>query len=349
MPRATSFLLLLALCACSPSAPPARTEPSGPPAQRAFYFWRTELRLSEAELATLRELRVARLYLRVFDVVWESDGVKVVGPLTAPAGQPRPPGVELVPVVFLREEILRRTPPRELNSLAGWLWQQVELRARELALTPGELQLDCDWTDRSRDAYFALLERLRALAKVPITATIRLHQVKYRERTGVPPVARGMLMYYNMGRFSADPEARAIFDSASAARYLSRVSTYPLPLDVALPIWSWTLHLRGERVLDVLQSVGPEDLAQASMLEVVDEGRYRVRESGFLRGALLRQGDELKVEVTDARAAAEAAAQLTPHLAPTATARTVALFDLSERNLRRHDPKSLDKLFDRVR
>jgi hypothetical protein len=71
--------------------------------------------------------------------------------------------------------------------------------------------------------------------------------VKYRERTGVPPVDRGMLMFYNMGRFSADPEARAIFDLESARRYLARISSYPLPLDLALPMWSWTVAPRSLR------------------------------------------------------------------------------------------------------
>ena len=31
-----------------------------------------------------------------------------------------------------------------------------------------------------------------------MSATIRLHQVKYRADTGVPPVDRGMLMAYNL-------------------------------------------------------------------------------------------------------------------------------------------------------
>jgi hypothetical protein len=67
---------------------------------------------------------------------------------------------------------------------------------------------------------------------------------QYRERTGVPPVDRGMLMFYNMGKLSAEPGARSIYDADAAERYLARVGEYPLPLDLALPIWSWTVQVR---------------------------------------------------------------------------------------------------------
>jgi hypothetical protein len=217
-----------------------------------------------------------------------------------------------------------------------------------LEVTPRELQLDCDWTDTTRDAFFELVARVREEAKLPLSATIRLHQVKYRERTGVPPVERGMLMFYNMGRFSADPEARAIFDAASAARYLARVPEYPLPLDVALPIWSWTVHLRDDRVVGLMQSTDPDELAALPFLARATPDRYLVTRSSFLHGTMLREGDALKIEVTGPAEALAAAEQISPHLAPTA-GRTVSLFDLSERNLARHAPATLDQVFRAVR
>jgi hypothetical protein len=360
-----------ALAAAVACRGPARSA-EGPPPRRAFYYWRTTFRLAPAEQQALAELGVSRLYVRAFDVEWSAleSAPSMIGKLVVPAGSAEPaaaarvpPGIEVVPVVFLREEVLRHTA-RGAAALAADVWAEVGRRMQLLGAAPRELQLDCDWTDTTQDAFFALARELRAVAKLPLGATIRLHQIKYRERTGVPPVERGMLMFYNMGRFSADPEARAIFDPASAARYLARVAEYPIPLDVALPIWSWTLHLRDERVVGLLQSTDPDELAALPFLVRLAPDRYAATRSAFLHGTMIREGDVLKLEVTGPAEALAAARQIAPYLprspppaapaapnalaAPTAP-RTVALFDLSERNLARHAPATLDQVFRAVR
>jgi hypothetical protein len=157
-----------------------------------------------------------------------------------------------------------------------------------------------------------------------------------------------MLMFYNMGRFSADPDARAIFDPASAARYLARVAEYPLALDVALPIWSWTVHLRDDRVEGLLQSTDPDELTAQPFLARAAPDRYVATRSAFLHGTMIREGDVLKIEVTGPAEALAAAAQIAPHLADDPR-RTVSLFDLSERNLARHAAATLDQVFRAVR
>ncbi len=328
-------LVLVLVLGCS------RHHDSSPPPQRAFYFWRTTFHLSDAEQRALAELHVTRLYVRAFDVTW-ADGPVFAGELQP--GTPVPAGVEIVPVVFVRAEVLAHGSPELARAI------REHLRARMIALgvTPRELQVDCDWTDITRDAYFALLRELRTPG-VALTATIRLHQVKYRERTGVPPVDRGTLMFYNMGKFSADPEARAIFDASAAERYLSRVATYPLPLDVALPIWSWTLQLRDDRVVDLLQATDPDELSALDFLKQTAPARFVATRTAFLRGVLLREGDELKVEVTGPADTLAAATLLAPHLPAVESSRTVTLFDLSERNLARHGIASLDQVFRSVR
>ena len=255
-------------------------------------------------------------------------------------------------MVYLRNDLFTHLPEARAGELARWTWHEVEQRAAVLGFTPRELQLDCDWTDSTRVRFFAFLEQLGAIAGprgVTLSATIRLHQIKYRERTGVPPVARGMLMFYNMGRFSPDPEARAIFDADAARRYLARIGDYPLPLDVALPIWSWTIHLRDEQVEGLLQSTDPDELADLDFLRPAGPDRYQVARSAFLHGTMLRKDDLLKIEVTGPGETLAAARMLVAHLAASAQPRTVALFDLSERNLLRHGLDDLDLAFRTVR
>jgi hypothetical protein len=338
MVRAGVALVVMVALGCAlPRAP------DGPPVVRSFYFWRTTFALSAEETRALAELGVARLYVRVFDIGWSEAERRAVplGPIAVPAGSRAPAGVEVVPVVFVRDEVLRHAA---VGPLAVQLWGEVQRRAAALGVLPRELQVDCDWTEHTRDAYFGLLLRLRAVSHVALSATIRLHQVKYRERTGVPPVDRGMLMFYNMGRFSADPDARAIFDVDSADRYVARVGEYPLPLDVALPIWSWTVQVRDDAVVGLLQSTDPAELDASDALAHDGDGRHVATRTTFFHGQLVREGDVLKAETTGPTETLNAAALIAPHLADDRR-RTVALFDLSERNLRRHDSRSLERVF----
>ncbi len=332
-----AVLCMLACASCSQSRADA------PPPHRAFYYWRTTFTLSEAERSALAELHVDRLYVRMFDVAWADRAAAEAGPLSV--ASPPPAEIEIVPVVFVRDEVFHHPTP----GLAARTWRDVQRIAGELHATVHELQVDCDWTDTTQHAFFAFLDELRAVSHVTLSATIRLHQIKYRERTGVPPVERGMLMFYNMGRFSADPHARVIFDPASAEHYLARIGDYPLPLDVALPIWSWVLQLRDDEVVGLMQSTDPDELPKLDFLRPIAPGQYAATRTAFLHGALLREGDVLKIEVTAPDDVRAAAAMVAPHLAASKSSRTISLFDLSERNLARHGTSSLDQVFRTVR
>jgi hypothetical protein len=238
-----------------------------------------------------------------------------------------------------------------VKTWAASLWDELRRCGENFGQAPREVQLDCDWTLRTRDAFFALCEEVAHRASAVgchVSTTIRLHQVKHREQTGVPPAARGMLMFYNMGTLDADATSQAIFDATKAAPYLDRLSTYPLALDVALPIWSWVVQARGDRVVGLLQHTDETDLRRQSWLAAGEGRRFIARAHGFLDGVMVREGDALDVEGGDAAQSLAAASSLAPHLTRGTRPRTVSLFDLSEKNLARHDLSSLDHLYTRL-
>jgi hypothetical protein len=356
--------VVLSTTACHPRssrAPETRASllvaatPSSP-SRRAFYYWRSTLAFSAREAQALSTLHASRLYLRLFDVDWsDADAApRPVAPLvvghTAMGAPALPPNVEAVPVIFIRERVLSRLDPDASRRLAEDIWRNVEARmARVAGGTPTrELQIDCDWTESTRATYFALLDQLAKHAHrsgATLSATIRLHQIKYRERTGVPPVARGMLMFYNMGRIGPDPDSQAIFDPDRAADYLTRLSEYPLPLDVALPIWSWVRHVRGDRVVGLMQDTGLADLKNQQWLRPISARRFEVMETAFLDGVLLRRGDFLDTEDSTPSTTRAAAALLAPRLAAAAGGRTIALFHLSEKNLAHYETPDLAQVF----
>lgn len=348
---------LIALGACSPSRPPADPVPvtasnaAREPPQRAFYAWQVDFPASAETIAALRRNHVQRLYLRFFDIDSDDDDRPVpIAPVEL--ATPLPQGFDYVPVVFLREHVLRHPGPGGTDALAQHLWREVLSIARRAALPFNELQLDCDWTEGTREAYFALLRAVAGkahAAQVQLSSTIRLHQVKYRERMGVPPVDRGMLMFYNMGRIADG--TRSIFDPEAARRYLGRITDYPLPLDAALPIWGWTVVLRDDEPHTLLQATDPAELRRLQSVTLQRDGRYRVVAPTFVQGEMLREGDILQPEMVMPQQALEAAQMLAPVLAPAAAPakRTVALFHLSDAVLARHDDASLGALYETVR
>ena len=333
------FLIACLLFGCTKSAE----------AQRAFFFWRTTFTLTPAERERLTAHHVSRLYLRLFDVSWNPQAARVepVG-LTAFA-ESTPAGLEVVPVVFLRNEIF--THDADPAALAVQLQSLVKARARVGAFGFRELQVDCDWTDSTREAFFSFCRALRTGLEADgatLSATIRLHQVKYAQRTGVPPVERGMLMFYNVGRLAADAERPSIFNAQDAARYTASIDAYPLPLDAALPVFSWAVQSRSGRVVDLLSKPDLDELAKNPSLERAGTGRYVARTPSFVAGGYVQPGDALSLEVMTPAASREAAELLARHFHPR-TPFTISLFDLDERNLHAWSPDDLDAVFSAVR
>jgi hypothetical protein len=317
-----------------------------PEAKPAFYFWRTRFELSAPERDALARLHANRLYLRFFDIAWQGEPVPV-GEVTL-AERP-PPGVEVVPVLYVANAIFQR--PVDPEALAEKAWARARGLARNGGFDFREIQLDCDWSDSTRDAYFAFARTMRRLAAdsgVRVSATIRLHQVKYRQRTGVPPVDRGMLMFYNVGRLEADPARSSVFNLEDAERYTATLDTYPLPLDAVLPIFSWAIHSRAGSVVGLMEKPESAALDAAPALRRTSADHYAAQSSGFFNGSYLREGDQLAIESVPADRLRQAALALRGRLRSDSNF-TVAFFDLDERNLHAHPPEELGPVAASVR
>jgi len=331
----------------------AQSQPTTPP-ERAFYFWKTQWNGGEVENAALANHRVQNLYLRFFDVEWD-DAKKDSYPVSAlevRAPLPAPP-IKMIPVVYLTNAVMIHTPYANLESLAQRVWKKVAEMAEVNRLQVQQLQLDCDWSDGSRRNYFHFLDVLKrnvVPAGVELSATLRLHQIKYAKRTGVPPVQRGMLMFYNFGRIQADSPKSSIFNAADAAKYTRTIKDYSLPLDISLPLFSWVVHSRDGKVLTLLDKADSSDLDALKELVQEKPMRYRVKSSFFYRGKYLAEGDLLAVEETDpavTRLAADLALQGagSGNWIRKKNFKTVAFFDLDERNLNRYGNSEIESIF----
>jgi hypothetical protein len=248
--------LLLAMTACE-KQPSRKTLESG----NAVYYWRTDLRLDSAERAFLTQYHINKVYCRYFDVVMNDDGEPKPN-ATISFSDTLPDSIEIIPTVYITEDCMHQTH----EGLA----ERIVKRIRQMNETNdirnvSEIQIDCDYTSKSRKRYYAFLEEVRRLwetgntsqtspssqssesrsaSSARLSTTIRLHQLAME----APPVDYGALMIYNTGDPRKWEERNPILDFRDVEPYLRRLDGYPLPLAAAYPVFQWTYTIQGVRV-----------------------------------------------------------------------------------------------------
>jgi hypothetical protein len=179
-----------------------------------------------------------------------------------------------------------------------------------------------------------------------VSATIRLHQIKYADRTGIPPVSRGMLMFYNFGRIQSDSPRSSIFNPQDAGLYASYISSYPLKLDLVLPAFSWTVHSRDGQVLGLIENVPEQDIAAFDGFKKVSTSKYSATRSFFFRGRYFMSGDLLLMETTTPDLTKQAAAMAKRGAGWNKNYGTVALFDLDEQHLKKYSEADIESILE---
>jgi len=302
LPRLLLPLLLLALLlgGCRRSASSSASGASA----RSFYLWRGELTLDARDRSTLEALKVKRLYLRVFDVTWSARRKRPdQTPSLRITGTPED-WVELVPVVFITPDVFRDLGPGRLPWLAGHLLDQI---AAVLGPTrfrrTRELQIDCDWYPTIRGPYFGFLRELsrqaaaRAGRRLVLSATLRLHQLADRDAAGMPPTDRVTLMLYSLTPVRRFGTQNALLDPGVVEAYLRRAGPYPLPVDVALGLFSWAAHFNADReLLGLIREVRAADLDGLAGLQKEKGAVYRVTGETRLGPHKLLVGDRLRLD-----------------------------------------------------
>ena len=234
------YLIIVVFCSCSKQQGEITN---------AVYYWSTTFKSDSIQQSFLRQHHIKKIYLRFFDVVVDEQG-NVMPNATVRFATPVPKDVEIVPVVYIVNDCLYRS----IDKLDSLILQRVTQMCETNDITPfRELQIDCDWTARSRTHYFQVLSRLNERAKkqgVALSATIRLHQLG----EAPPPVEKGILMLYNTGDVTRLDCEHPILDMKDAAPYLRKLSKYRLPLATAYPVYAWRVLFRKGKFVGILHS-----------------------------------------------------------------------------------------------
>ncbi|WP_143715686.1 hypothetical protein [Pedobacter heparinus] len=301
-------------------------------APTAFYYWKQNFALGTKQVQLLKNAGCNKLYIRFFDIKWDTKNNRPY-PEAIVNFNGLTPAQNITPVIFITNQTFEKLDKDSINSLAIKSLALIERLTKNQHIAYQAIQVDCDWTMRSKESYFSFLSTLKAISKKKLEATIRLHQVKYQFKTGIPPVDRGILMFYNMGKLSPDPAApNSIYNPGDAATYISSLPRYLLPLDIALPVFSWSLQIRDGKIIQVYGKIGSAELSNTAKFTPAGKMVYRAASSFFTGGIYIKTGDIFKLEQTDKNTLDQAAQQLSAHLNKKHK-RTIIYYELGNLNL----------------
>lgn len=258
----------------------------------SFYHWKNESNLSPIENDYLEKLSVDELYFRFFDIDVNEQNqahpISVIRELDQGFKDFR-----IVPVVFITNKTFKnRSSVDDLVMKVHELLDQ--MYQHHFNRLPTKIQIDCDWTASTKDKYFLFLAKLKEYYRVSVT--IRLHQIKYANKTGVPPADEGTLMAYNMGDLK-EVESNSVFSIDVLKRYIAKDASYPLDLDIALPLFSWGIVTLPDKSIKIINNLTRKDILQNdSSFVAINERAYEVKHPCFLKGFYLPHNTIVKAE-----------------------------------------------------
>jgi hypothetical protein len=322
------FFVLLFLMLCSGSCE------KGHEVIRSFCYWKTDLYFQKEEDSLMDELNVKHMYVRFFDVDWNPYSKEPLPVATIRDIRLHKNNPEITPSVFITNEVVLQSDRKQLDSLAIQIYKRVQqigdkikqtksesiayeivypekyskketkllnydsVKSAELAklkIEFKEILIDCDWSEKSKENYFYLLQKIKKeFPTSQISATIRLWQYKYAEKAGIPPVDKGLLMCYNLSKPDDFQTRNSIGTSEELEQYITH-NQYKLKLDIALPVYSWAVLFRGNTFKGILSDYD-QLLNDTVKLKKSASNKYILKDDILLGKNYLRNGDEIRIE-----------------------------------------------------
>lgn len=307
----------------------------------SFYYWKTIFKLSPKEKSCLMTNDVKRLYIRYFDIDLNSQTKKAY-PRSPIRFEQADNDFEIIPVIYIKNKVMVDTQldVQDLAKKTNGFIQQINKKNN---ISVQEIQIDCDWTLASKDNYLRFIEAFKKVSTKKLSATIRLHQIKYFNKTKIPNVDRGVLMYYNMGTIAPD-SLNSIYNHTIAKRYLSSLKKYPLPINIALPIYSWGIHIRDGKIIGLRNKINANSFKNNNSFVLTKKNWFSIKTSTFVNGVFYKQNDILKLEIISHDNLLEMANNLKKNTIQ--NPKEIIFYDLDEFNLKNYDTSLFKEIID---
>ncbi|MBC7849200.1 MAG: hypothetical protein H7Y31_05670 [Chitinophagaceae bacterium] len=322
--------------------------------ERAFYYWKSNFSLDEYEKQSVLQLKVSKLYIKFFDVTWTDQQESAV-PAARIEFDPKSiewvksRSLEIIPTVFITNETLVKLSISDTRRLASKILQLTRSILKENNVSAkSELQIDCDWTQTTKERYFKLLNDIKGdslFGFQALSATIRLYQCKYKNKTGIPPVSRGLLMCYNMGNLRDPATVNSILETSEAEKYIGSLNEYPLPLDIALPLFEWKVIFRNGVYYGLSQEMRSDILNDPDAF-IKKDNTYHCRLDTLLNGFNFRTGDLVRDERSEYNQIVETAKSVRGKLNTKNV--TVSLYHLDSTTIAKYTQNELENIYNSI-
>lgn len=326
---------------------------------RGFYYWKSNrYSLQDSERNYLVTTGVKKLYVKLFEVAPDPllKNIPVAkSSLNINNWDTVARTTERIPVVFVRNDVLLNISKPELDTLAGNIVFLVEKYAANLSVWISkelkypnsqllkELQIDCDWTARTKDNYFYLLKAIKKRIQADISCTLRLYPYKYPDKMGVPPVDKAMLMCYNLISPVGNDTKNSILDNGELKAYLNTRKQYPVHLDIALPVYSWMQYYKNNRLSGIIYH---DHQAIQRVLKRINPLWFEVTSDTVIDDYYLRPGDRIKYEAITA-GQLEESIDIIKSKVDFDDSTTIAFFHLDANQLQQYSHATLDSFYNR--
>lgn len=271
--------------------------------KHGFYYWESnQSALSDEEKNELAQLGVEKLYVKLFEVGLDGKqrAIPVSKSVFSLLKSEAKNVAEIVPTIFIDNKVFKSISEEEITRLAENIVHLTNKRFSEQFSSFGkytELQIDCDWTISTKENYHRFLRVLKPLLKCQLSATLRLYPYKFHEEMGILPVDRAMLMCYNLMSPLKYKNSNSILNPGELKKYLVTSREYPVPLDIALPVFNNVLVFKSN------EFAGMTHLSEPQIKSVSTEQskfwRLVIKDT-IIDQVALEKGDKIKFEkVTD--------------------------------------------------
>lgn len=308
----------------------------------SFYYWKTIFKLSALEKSTLKENKVKKLYIRYFDIDW-NEKLNQAFPQNPIHFKSNHKEFAIVPVVYIKNNVFlnKKIDVLDLAQKTNDFIEQINAKNH---ISCQEIQIDCDWSLSSQDNYLKFMDCFYKISGKIVSATIRLHQIKYFKKTKIPKVDKGVLMYYNMGQIAPD-SFNSIYDKNSAHRYLASLKKYPLALNMALPIYSWAVHIREGKVWGLKNKIDLAGFKKDVNFRLLSPRWLQVMGSNYRDGTFYKKGDLLKFEGITKNDLLEMATDLEANASKKPA--EIIFYDLDEFNIKKYEKNIFEQVIAR--
>lgn len=249
-----------------------------------FYHWKLNAKNSPEISSALKKCKTEKIYLHFFDVVYKyqpenwSNQLKNFKPNYVIRDVDESyKKFTIIPVVYITNEVLKKVYKDNVIGLANKLTKLIDQIAKHHQIDVSTVQLDCDWSTTTKEQFFTLIEEVKKSYKVDVT--LRLHQIKYPDKTGVPPADSGTLMLYNVTKIT-DMKQNSILNIDTVKQYVNSSTNYKMPLKIALPIYSQTVIEYAPGSVNISHNFPPETLNMKEISKL-SENLFKVSDTIF--------------------------------------------------------------------